>query len=77
MPVVIPILGYRKKRNFIQMNGLQTEKTQPLVETESVLCQEDKGRLLCIDKVSALVPDESIFMQMWNPNLYSLIDCFK
>lgn len=58
-------------QNFIQVNGLQTEK-QPLVKIESVLCG-DEGEAAFVDKVPALFPSWTIFMQMRNLNCKLLI----
>lgn len=39
MPTGVLNLGYDKRRDFTQVNNLQTRETEPLVETDNVLCQ--------------------------------------
>lgn len=67
----VPNLRYGK-RSFIQVNSLGTGERQPPEAVERAPHQ-DNGSLLFKEKVPALVPDWSIFMQMRDPNTTVLI----
>lgn len=72
MPTGVPSQGREKRRKFIQMKSLQIRERRTLVETK-VLSTEPKGRPKHIEKVPALVPHWSMFMQIRNSDLHTLI----
>lgn len=47
MATGVPNLRYRKRRNLIQMNSLQTGETHPPVEIDSALCRDKEEATFC------------------------------
>lgn len=68
-PTGVPSLRYRKRKNFTQVNSLQTREMKPPEETESVLPKGKETHLYKVPAPSLIDP----FLHKWGIQICSFI----
>lgn len=75
MPKGVPNLHCYKRRDLIQVNGLQTQGIVASQAKQKCAPRiEEKGKSTYIEKVPTSAPDWSTFMQIKDLYLHSLVD---